>query len=76
MVNLSVNQTLSRTLLTGLCTIVNTLILYAIGGEGIHAFAYTLLIGFVSGTYSSIYIASPFVIWLYGGKVVSRSAES
>lgn len=76
MVNLSVNQTLSRTLLTGLCTIVNTVILYAIGGEGIHAFAYTLLIGFVSGTYSSIYIAAPFVLWLYGGKVVPKSADA
>ncbi len=76
MVNMSVNQTLSRTLLTGLCTIVNCVILYAIGGEGIHAFAYTLFIGFVSGTYSSIYIASPFVIWLYGGKPTARTSGS
>ena len=76
MVNLSVNQTLSRTLLTGLCTIINTLILYAIGGEGIHAFAYTLFVGCVVGTYSSIYIASPFVLWLYGGKPQSRPAKS
>jgi SecD/SecF fusion protein len=76
MVNMSVNQTLSRTLLTGLCTIVNTLILFAIGGEGIHAFAYTLFIGFISGTYSSIFIASPFVLWLYGGAAQSRPANS
>jgi SecD/SecF fusion protein len=76
MVNRSVNETLSRTLLTGLCTIVNALILYAIGGEGVHAFSYVLLIGFVSGTYSSIYIASPFVLWLYGGKPAARTVES
>ena len=76
MVNLSVNQTLSRTLLTGLCTIINTLILYAIGGEGIHAFAYTLFVGLSVGTYSSIYIASPFVLWLYGGTAQSRPAKS
>jgi SecD/SecF fusion protein len=71
-----VNQTLSRTLLTGLCTIINTLILYAIGGEGIHAFAYTLFIGCLVGTYSSIYIASPFVLWLYGGTAQSRPSNS
>jgi len=76
MVNLSVNQTLARTLLTGLCTIINTVILFAIGGEGIHAFAYTLFIGFVSGTYSSIYVASPFVLWLAGGKPAARPAKS
>lgn len=75
MVNRSVNETLSRTLLTGLCTIVNTVILYFVGGEGIHAFAYVLFIGFVSGTYSSIYIASPFVLWLYGGKPGARTAD-
>jgi SecD/SecF fusion protein len=75
MVNRSVNETLSRTLLTGLCTIVNTMILYFVGGEGIHAFAYVLFIGFVSGTYSSIYIASPFVLWLYGGKPAARTAD-
>ncbi len=76
MVNRSVNETLSRTLLTGLCTMVNAVILYAIGGEGVHAFAYVLFIGFVSGTYSSIYIASPFVLWLYGGKPATRTVES
>jgi SecD/SecF fusion protein len=76
MVNLSVNQTLARTLLTGLCTMINTIILFAIGGEGVHAFAYALFIGFVSGTYSSIYVASPFVLWLYGGKPATRAAKS
>ena len=76
MVNRSVNETLSRTLLTGLCTIVNAVILYAIGGEGVHAFAYVLFVGFVSGTYSSIYIASPFVLWLYGGKPAARTTNS
>jgi SecD/SecF fusion protein len=76
MVNLSVNQTLARTLLTGLCTMINTIILFAIGGEGVHAFAYALFIGFVSGTYSSIYIASPFVLWLYGGQPATRAAKS
>jgi SecD/SecF fusion protein len=75
MVNRSVNETLSRTLLTGLCTMVNAVILYAIGGEGVHAFAYVLFIGFVSGTYSSVYVASPFVLWLYGGKPATRTAN-
>lgn len=64
MLNTSINFTLSRTLLTGLTTIMVVLILYIMGGAGIHGFAYTLLIGLVVGTYSSIYIASPMLLWL------------
>jgi SecD/SecF fusion protein len=60
-------------MLTGLTTIVNTLILYLIGGEGVHAFAYTLFVGFVIGTYSSVFVASPFVLWLFGRKVTAKA---
>ncbi len=63
-VNTSLNQTLSRTLLTSMTTFFVVSILYAIGGEGIHGFAFCLVLGVIVGTYSSIYVASPVLIWL------------
>jgi SecD/SecF fusion protein len=64
MVDRAVNQTLSRTILTSGTAFLATLILYAFGGQGIHAFAFTMLVGIVVGSYSTIYIASPIVLWL------------
>lgn len=63
-VNTSLNQTLSRTLLTSLTTFLVVIILYVIGGEGIHGFAFCLTLGVIVGTYSSIYVASPVLVWL------------
>lgn len=64
MINRSVNDTLARTIITGGGVIMGLLILYVLGGEGIHAFAFTMLFGVVTGTFSSIYIASPILLWL------------
>jgi SecD/SecF fusion protein len=64
MVDRAVNQTLSRTILTSGTTFIAALILYLLGGQGIHAFAFTMLVGIVAGTYSTIYIAAPIVLWL------------
>lgn len=64
MINKSVNQTLSRTVLTVFTVLLVTIILYIAGGQAIHAFAFTMLIGLISGTYSSVYIAAPFLLWL------------
>ncbi len=64
MINLSVNQTLSRTLLTSGTVFIAAAILYFVGGPGIHAFGYTMLIGVIAGTYSSVYIAAPILLWL------------
>ena len=64
MVNVSINQTLSRTLLTSVTTLIVVLLLYAFGGDGIHAFAFALVIGVLVGTYSSIFVASPILLWL------------
>jgi SecD/SecF fusion protein len=64
MINESINQTLSRTLLTSLTTLIVVLILYVGGGEGIHAFAFSLVVGVIVGTYSSIFVASPVLHWL------------
>jgi SecD/SecF fusion protein len=64
MVNASVNQTLSRTLLTSSTTLVTIALLYFFGGEGIHGFSFALFVGIVVGTYSSIFIASPVLLWI------------
>jgi preprotein translocase subunit SecF len=62
--NQSVNQTLSRTVLTSGTTIIALLSLYTLGGEVIRPFAFAMLIGVVVGTYSSIYIAAPLLLLL------------
>ena len=64
-INLSCNQTLSRTILTSGTTAMAALSLFALGGGVIHDFALTMLIGVVIGTYSSIFIASP-VLMVFG----------
>jgi SecD/SecF fusion protein len=64
MVNLSLNQTLSRTLLTSMTTLIVLAILYIMGGEGVHGFSYCMFLGIIVGTYSSIFVASPPLVWL------------
>ncbi|NLY03108.1 MAG: protein translocase subunit SecD [Rhodopirellula sp.] len=64
MVNDSVNQTLSRTILTGLTTMIVLVILYVGGGNTIHGFSFVLLVGVIVGTFSSIFVASPVVLWM------------
>ena len=70
-VNTSVNQTLSRTLITSGTTLLVVLALFFLGGEIIHDFAFALIIGIVVGTYSSIFIASVFLIF-WETKTVAR----
>ena len=62
-VNRSINETLSRTILTTGTTMLVVTALFLLGGNVIHGFAFTLLVGFVVGTYSSIYIASSIVLF-------------
>jgi SecD/SecF fusion protein len=64
MINTSVNQTLSRTLLTSFTTLIVVGILYFFGGAGIHAFAFALVVGVIAGTYSTVFIASPALLWM------------
>ena len=64
--NLSVNQTLSRTVLTSGTTLLALLCLFFLGGDVIRPFAFAMLIGVLVGTYSSIYIASPLLLLLEG----------
>ncbi|OVE75472.1 hypothetical protein BVX97_04470, partial [bacterium E08(2017)] len=66
--NLSINQTLSRTLLTSLTTLITVVMLLVFGGGAIHDFALALCIGVIVGTYSSIFVATPVVLTWYKGK--------
>ncbi len=64
--NISINQTLSRTILTSFTTLVVTVVLFFFGGAVIHNFAFALTFGIIIGTYSSIFIASPVALeWYY-----------
>ena len=63
-VNVSVNQTLARTVITAGTTFLSVLALYLFGGEALKGFAFTMLVGIVSGTYSTVFIASSIAIIL------------
>jgi len=84
LVNHSINQTLSRTMLTSGLTFLAVLSLFLFGGEVIHGFAFALVVGVIIGTYSSIFIASPIVVYFYqhiakrgvGQKVLGQPAAA
>ena len=61
-VNRSINETLSRTLITSLTTLFVVVILFLFGGEVIHDFAFALMVGVIVGTYSSVFVASPILV--------------
>ncbi len=71
LINMSVNQTLARTSLTSFTVVLSATVLYiftAKTGGGIADFSFPLIIGVLVGTYTSIFMASPLVLWWYGGK--------
>ncbi|HAB18299.1 MAG TPA: protein translocase subunit SecD [Verrucomicrobiota bacterium] len=68
LLNKALNQTLSRTVITSGTVLLATLALYLFGGRTINNFAFTFLVGIITGTYSSIYIASALVFWWHKGK--------
>ncbi len=63
LINSSINQTLSRTVITVFCTLLSVVALFFLGGEVLHGFSLVLIFVFVLGAYSSIFIASPVVLW-------------
>jgi SecD/SecF fusion protein len=67
-INAALNQTLSRTIITSGTVFIATGCLYVWGGGAINDFAFTFLIGIITGTYSSIFIASAFVLWWHKGQ--------
>src|SRR5437867_3565185 len=81
-INLSINQTLSRTIITSFLTWIVCVALFLFGGEALNGFAFVLVVGIIVGTYSSIYIASPVIIfweWLFAARkkaLASRPAAS
>jgi len=68
-INTSINETLSRTILTTGTALLVLLALYLLGGAVIRPFAFSLLVGFVSGVYSTIFIASPVILLWEGGTI-------
>ena len=75
-VDLSINQTLSRTLLTSATTLMTVCSLLFLGGEAIRGFAFTFLIGLIAGTYSSVFIASPILLMLRNRALERRAKEA
>lgn len=69
LINMSLNETLSRTINTGLSVIVVLIIMVFTAGPVLQGFAFTMLIGIIVGTYSSVYVASSYVIWVVERKL-------
>jgi SecD/SecF fusion protein len=74
-INHSLNKTLSRTIITSGTMLLATLALYMFGGPVINDFAFTFLVGIIVGTYSTIYIASAFVLWWHKGERPKAAAQ-
>lgn len=72
LIDLSINQTLSRTFLTGITTFVVLSVLYILGGEALRGFSFAMLFGVVIGTYSSVFVAVPLLLYMN----VRRSAAT
>lgn len=72
MINDSVNQTLSRTILTATTVFLVSFVLYAFGGEGVHLFAFVMMVGVLISTYSSIFVACPLLLFLGEGRTTSE----
>ena len=64
LIDLSINQTLSRTFITGLTTIIVLIVLYVLGGEVLRGFSFAMLFGVIIGTYSSVFVAVPLLLYL------------
>ncbi len=71
-VNASINEVLSRTVITSLTTFFATFALYLLGGEVIHDFAFAIMCGIIIGTYSSMFVASPIVLLMSEGKIFRK----
>jgi SecD/SecF fusion protein len=76
LINLSVNETLSRTLLTSLTTLLASIALFVFGGGVINDFAFILVVGVITGTYSSVFIASPVLLLWHPSKLSPQEADA
>jgi len=75
-INKSVNQTLSRTIMTSLTVFLTILILFLVGGEVTRGFAFAMLIGVITGTYSSIFVAAPFLVDFAKNKPLGKESDA
>jgi len=75
LINQALNQTLSRTIITSGTVFLATMSLFVFGGGAINDFAFTFLVGIITGTYSSIYIASALVLWWHKGERPKASTQ-
>jgi len=75
-VNLAINRTLSRTVVTSLTVIFVLAVLFVFGGEVIRGFSFAILIGIIVATYSSVFLAAPMVVDLEGKKGLSEPTAS
>jgi SecD/SecF fusion protein len=75
-INKAVNETLSRTIMTSLMVFVTLLILFLVGGEVTRGFAFAMLIGVITGTYSSIFVAAPFLVDFAKGRPLGGDAPA
>jgi SecD/SecF fusion protein len=76
MINTSVSQTLSRTILTSTTVLLVSIVLYVFGGEGVHLFAFVMMMGVLISTYSSIFVASPLLLVLGEGREETAEAAA
>ncbi|MCD2421185.1 protein translocase subunit SecDF [Niabella pedocola] len=76
LVNKAINDTLSRTIMTSFTVFVTVLILFIFGGEAVRGFAFAMLIGVVTGVYSSIFVAAPVLVDLRGGLRKSKTGSA
>lgn len=72
-INRAINETLSRTIMTSLTVFLTILILFIVGGEVTRGFAFAMLIGVITGTYSSIFVAAPILVDLGGSRPLGKS---
>jgi len=74
-INKAINDTLSRTIMTSLTVFLTILILFLVGGEVTRGFAFAMLIGVITGTYSSIFVAAPFLVDFAKGRPLGAARE-
>lgn len=75
-INRAINETLSRTIMTSLTVFLTILILFLVGGEVTRGFAFAMLIGVITGIYSSVFVAAPVLLDLGSGKKEKTNAQS
>lgn len=76
MINDSVNQTLGRTILTSTTVFLVSIVLYAFGGDGVHLFSFIMVVGVLVGTYSSIFVAAPLLLFFGEGHEPAAAVET